>query len=474
MSSPHPWPDYSQANSVHQMLLGLSPQEVQSLFEEMRRECLARGIVYEEDDGTIRAVPVLIRPRLLAPHQVEYFRRVAAQMNSAFAKLGRWYRELPALGQVFKFNPAEQIWMDRYLPACLQSPDALVMRWDANASFSGRHWRGQFSFFEANGVGVGGMHYGPAVDGVMLDVVLPRLRKLDPSLILYPAGTACAMLHRQLLAHARSLGIEKPTIGLVVDCRSLGGPVEFDALADFFQSQGTRAIKADARDLRLNSDGIYAGGRRLDVLYRDTELSELAEYEADGEDLAAMHWAFRENRVLSSIAGELDQKSALEVFSDPAYAEAFTRTERVALRRHVLWTRVLRDRRTSDERGLEVDLLPHVARRRDHYVIKPNRAFGGRGVVIGKYAESAAWDAALQEAARKPGDFVVQQRAVVSRKKFPTLLDNGAVVEVGLHVVCGVYVSGGEVALIGRASGARVVNVAQKGGLTSLLVCQNR
>src|SRR3990172_5286733 len=67
MSSPHSWPDYSQANSVHQMLLGLSPQAVQSLFDEMRRECLARGIVYEEDDGTIRAVPVLIRPRLLAP-----------------------------------------------------------------------------------------------------------------------------------------------------------------------------------------------------------------------------------------------------------------------------------------------------------------------------------------------------------------------------------------------------------------------
>ena len=55
-----------------------------------------------------------------------------------------------------------------------------------------------------------------------------------------------------------------------------------------------------------------------------------------------MRTLFRQNRVVSSISAELDQKSIFELFTDPALAERlFTVEERQVMRRHVLWTRLV-------------------------------------------------------------------------------------------------------------------------------------
>ena len=473
-------PDYSLANSIHRLFLQLGPAEIARLAQRIDQAVVEQGLFYQEPDGSIRPIALLMRPRLMSRRQLDYIRRVGTQMNRAFARLGRLLIDQPRLRPLFDFSPVEWEWVDQYLPACLShesdlgpEQNALIVRWDANTSFSGRRWRASFRFFEANGVGAGGLHYGPTVEEIIERIIVPTLAKLDSNLLLARSDDPRRLLLLQLRRHAQALGIARPRIGMVIEGRLAGGPVEFEWITRYLRQNGLDAEICDARDLELSRGQVSAPGGLVDLVYRDTQLSEVVEYESVGTRLAALRQLFAGNRVISSMIGELDQKSCLEIFTDPELVGLFSAAEQQAFRRHVLWTRVLRPCRTSAPDGSSIDLLPHVAAERAEYVIKPNRAFGGRGVTIGSRTTPAAWEELLEAAARAPGKLVVQRRAVVSRKRFP-VLEGGQLQEVSLHVVCSFFLTADGIGLIGRAGAAPIVNVAQKGGMTALLVCANR
>ena len=78
---------------------------------------------------------------------------------------------------------------------------------------------------------------------------------------------------------------------------------------------------------------------RVDLVYRDAAVLDLIDLAEEGVDVAPMRAMLRQNRVVSSIAAELDQKSCFEVFTDPVLADKFlTEAEQQVMRRHVLWT----------------------------------------------------------------------------------------------------------------------------------------
>ena len=74
-----------------------------------------------------------------------------------------------------------------------------------------------------------------------------------------------------------------------------------------------------------------------------TRLRELIALEKEiGRPLDAMRLLFRQNRVVSSIVGDFDHKSAFEILTDPELSEQyFGADDRRLFRRHVLWTRLL-------------------------------------------------------------------------------------------------------------------------------------
>ena len=129
-------------------------------------------------------------------------------------------------------------------------------------------------------------------------------------------------------------------------------------------------------------------------------LRELIALEKEiGRPLDAMRLLFRQNRVVSSIVGDFDHKSAFEILTDPKLSEQyFGADDRRLFRRHVLWTRLLVDRRTTLPHDKEGDLLDYARRNRELLVLKPNRAYGGTGVMLGPATEQAEWEQALQKA----------------------------------------------------------------------------
>ena len=188
-------------------------------------------------------------------------------------------------------------------------------------------------------------------------------------------------------------------------------------------------MHADPSELQLRDGSVWYEGERVDLAYRDYGVVDLLELEAEGVDVEPMRVLLRENRMVSSIAADLDQKACWEVLTDPRLCQQyFTPEERQMFRRHILWTRVLGDRRTVLPDGRQGNLLEYARTSHEALVLKPNRAYGGDGVVIGPAVTREEWEAALQAALADPDDrWVVQQLATIPVREFPVVGPDGSV-----------------------------------------------
>ena len=468
------WPDYSMTNSLQKLFMALGEQEIKKLFKEVERVAEERGMIYEEDDGTARRVPLLLRPRLISLQQKNYFMSVCRHMHDAFLKLSKIYYSTPSLQFLLPFTPDEHEWFMKYFPQDPKSPHTIIARWDANTNFSGKNWKASFHFLEVNGVGVGGLHYSPTSERIILEIVVNSLRQLDKDLKICLNDDVRQILLLELQSHLKSLGKRRCHIGLIQDDRYKGGPLDFIYLKKFYESQGIKAEVIDPRDLRVKNGKILGKRIELDILYRDSMLIELLDMEKEEGPLKAVRKAFEENLIVSGLAGEIDHKSAFEFFSNPEFEKYFSADEIRYFKHHIPWTRLIRETRTTDPHGKKVDLVPYAVHHKETLVLKPNRGFGGEGILIGSSSSLHEWESLLAKALQNPGSYAVQSRCAIRRKKFPMINKHGHIVEKSLNVVCGFIYSNFGLGILGRASMGNVVNVAQNGGMTTIMICENR
>jgi uncharacterized circularly permuted ATP-grasp superfamily protein len=170
------------------------------------------------------------------------------------------------------------------------------------------------------------------------------------------------------------------------------------------------------------------------------------------------------------MAGEFDHKSCWELLTDPDLLNRyFTAEERQIFRRHILWTRLLEDRRTSLPDGESGDLLSYIRQQHEQMVLKPNRSYGGDRVVLGHLIDRAEWEREVDRALADDEDWVVQRLAALPVHEFPVVDESGAVHVEPFYTVLGFAPSKYGLAVIGRASQKQVVNVAQRGGMCGVL-----
>jgi len=250
------------------------------------------------------------------------------------------------------------------------------------------------------------------------------------------------------------------------------GPEEQQELADYLHKQyGLRISHADPAELQLKSGDVWYDGSPIDVAYRDYSVADLIELESEGVDVEPMRMLFRQSRIISSIAGELDHKSAFEILTSPQFADRyFSSDERQLFRRHVAWTRVVSERRTEMPGGKTIDLVPWVRKNRERLVLKPSRGYGGDDVVIGPNVDDASWDATMQRALSGGDQWVVQELVPFYVRDLRIIDDDGADRSVRVVTVLGFFASRDGVALMARASRTDVVNVAQHGGLSAVMI----
>jgi uncharacterized circularly permuted ATP-grasp superfamily protein len=101
-------------------------------------------------------------------------------------------------------------------------------------------------------------------------------------------------------------------------------------------------------------------------------------------------------------------------------------------------------------------------------VLKPNRLYGGKGIVFGRETSKKSWEKKIDAALKEPGDWVIQKLGALRTKSFFSRMDR-KVSEHDYYVVSGFFATEKGLGIVGRMSENKIVNVAQRGGLTPIL-----
>jgi hypothetical protein len=337
-------------------------------------------------------------------------------------------------------------------------------------------WKDTFKFVEPNLTGIGGLHLIPSVEEILSETIVPLLSAQDPGLRLDRLADARELLAAELTAQLAAVGRPGGSVCFVEPKYELEGIDEQRRLVEYLRDRhGMRALHADPSELRMEGGEVTCDGVRVDLVYRDYSVLDLVELEREGVDVTPMRTLFRQNRVVSSIGAELDHKACWEILTDPELAARhFDEASRACFRRHVLWTRVLRDRTTTLPAGDTGDLIAFARRSREALVLKPSRGYGGDGVTVGQTLADAAWQEALDAALADQELWVVQSLAHIPVLEVPTLTPDGALQPEVYYHVMGYASTPDGLAVLARASQRQVVNVAQRGGMAAVMLVREQ
>ncbi len=441
------------------------------LIQRIHEESTRRHLIYLRD-GQLETIRVLPLPLTVLPDQLAYFHYVCLTMQNALKRLPEIYLQDPEVREVLRLLPEEEKWLQDCWGVSQRENNPIFARLDAVVDFTSPMWKNSLCFLEPNLSGIGGLHLVPTCEQILAEVVVPALEAHDNRLRLQLGQDIRELLMQEVLDHLDVLGRPGRNVCFVEPKYAGSGPDEQEELARYYHNRyGTKVLHADPAELRLRGEEVYYNDDQVDLVYRDYPVSDLIALEQQGGDINPMRMLFRQNRVISSIAAELDQKSIWEVLTNSRFTQKyFTPDERQVFRRHVLWTRLLGDRRTQLPDGRTGGLLDFVRREQEILVLKPNRAFGGEGVTIGPAVTCAEWESAVERSLADKERWVVQRLASIPVNVFPVIGPDGKVHVEPFHVVMGFAATRDGVAILGRASQKQVVNVALRGGMCGVMV----
>jgi hypothetical protein len=451
--------DGDWAEYWNRRLLAIGPSGFSEINQRLQAESIERGLWWEIRRGYKDVIPLMCRPLLMDLSCRGYVHHVTWQIRMGLRRVINLMARHPEASELVPFPPEEEEWLSRYRrpPTPYENPvgPRLFCRLDALVSFDGPGWRDTMKIMETNGIATGGIMYAPAAEELFMEIVAPLI-----------AGD-----EDELLRHARSLGTNGPPTLALVDDKSLytfGG--EFGRLTAFYEKQGYPTLYVDPQELEVDREGrLHAQGRQIDLCFRFLDLAEFVELEARGHDLTGVRTAFSQNRMVPSVGGDLQHKSVLELFTNPDFAPLFSSEQRRVFLEHVLWTRLLFERRTTLPDGATVDLAEYARTHQSNLVLKPNCGSGGEGVVVGDYVSPSLWQDALEKALAEPKSCVVQWAAAPQLQDFPERVSEE--LQLGpYHSTAGFFPCRTGLGVFGRYSKHPVVNLQQGGGVVPFLV----
>ena len=417
----------------------------------LESELQGRGLFFGD-----RALCTVLRPRFLTPSQYRLVRERCRLLLRAFDAAWTAAMTDPAVFAQFRLEAweTELVGSDpgRTAPSSLSRIDAFFNQAGSD-----------FRVTEYNGETPAGSAYGDALSEIFLS--LPSTREFLRTHLMWGLPARHHVLHALLDAwFAWSGRREAPSIA-IVDWREVPTYSEFVLYDEFFRAHGLASMIVDPEECEYGGERLTARGRPVDLIYKRVLIHELVQRGGLNHPVIR---AVRDGAVCLANGFRcklLHKKASLAVLSDERNASLFGPEERAAISRHVPWTRVVEERRTT-VRGQPVDLVPYIMSERERLVLKPNDDYGGKGVVLGWESDAATWEAALRDALSQP--CIVQERIELPVEPFPALGQGGAIeladriVDTAPFVFNGAQVDG----CLTRISTASLVNVTAGGGST--------
>lgn len=293
---------------------------------------------------------------------------------------------------------------------------------------------------------------------------LPVMQAFAERYHVRPLWARPAALQTLLRIYREWGGRALPTIA-IVDWKGVPTETEFVLFQEYFASHGIQAVIVDPHDMDYRDGQLFGSGVAVDFVYKRVLTHELLERFGTKHPII---YAVRDRAVcmMNRFSCKLlHKKASLAVLSDERNAHLFSAAELDAIHHHIPWTRNVEERAT-EYAGQRIDLAPFILANRERLVLKPNDAYGGKGVVLGWDASESDWQQAVAEALRQPS--VVQERVPIAYEDFPCVLPQGGIrfeprlVDFDPYLFEARYVGG----CLTRLSAGGLLNVTAGGGTT--------
>lgn len=448
---------------VTERIARLDPRERRALFRGVERAEAAVDLFHRHRAGG-RPVPhpIALTPFVVSRRLLPILARLADCVHRLQTLAPMLYRH--GLGSFRARCPLPEAtagWLgtDGEPPA----PWALMIRPDVGLGVGPR---ARPVLFETNATALAGLYNHTAGVAILGDVVFPRVLTPAERRRLGPPPDLLALTVRWVLGAARRLRRPRPLgVAFLEEAAEVAGYSEIPRLMQAFAARGIRAAHGTPEELRLVRGEVYLRDVRVDLAYRDLAYEDLGPPSGVRARRLAAFLALRaRGAVLPGAAGEFGQKGLLECLTAPEYARLFSPAERRLLAACVPWTRVLTARATEAPDARRVDLPEYVRRHAARLLIKPNVGSSGEGILLGREAPAARWEARLARALREPGAWVVQERRPAAPRPM-VYLRNGRGHAGPCHSSLGLFYAPGDLGLHCRVSRAPIVNVARGGAL---------
>ncbi|MDT5268586.1 MAG: hypothetical protein QOH49_772 [Acidobacteriota bacterium] len=425
------------------------------LFERLREAMRARRLLYGE-----REIGVSLRPHLLDAAQFARLAHASETLAGAFEKLSRAFVEEPSLMESVGMSERETrlalIESGYRCPAVTTRLDAFVH--DEEVKFVEYNAENPSSLVDQ--VGLNEIAFEVAAMGKLAEHY--RLRQFDPA-----AALLASLV--ETFVEWRGGALALPNVA-VVDWNDLPTAHEFFLLRNYFASRGVPTIVCAPDELEYDGRTLRRGDFRVDLIYKRIIIHELLGRCGESHPLLRAYADGRVCLVNSPRCKPLHKKAAFELLTDEERAGWFTTAEREVIHSCVPWTRRVAERKTTHE-GQRVDLIEHIRRHREGFVLKPNDDYGGRGLAIGSKTSASEWDDAIAHALE--ADYVVQEAIELHTEIFPVFGETTWGFQ-PMYVDTNPFLFSGRVegAMV-RLSASPVVNVTSGGGEAGLFILED-
>lgn len=261
---------------------------------------------------------------------------------------------------------------------------------------------------------------------------------------------------------------EKPNIA-IVDWEGVSTHAEFEILQKFWNEEGYQTIIANPFELEYDGTHLRVGDFEIDIFYKRIIIHEFLEHFDETHPLSR---AYADGNVCMANNFRVKiphKKTSFAILSDEKYEWIFTHQQLELIRKHIPWTRTVRQGKTNYQ-GKEVDLLELIRREREKFILKPHDDYGGHGISLGWEHSESKWDEFLENALQHC--FIVQERVPVQKVSIPTFTDAASIETLNIDFDPFLFNGKAHGGLV-RLSSKSLVNVTQGGGETALVVLED-
>lgn len=436
--------------------------KAKNIVQNVNDEFHKRGCVIKTDKGNT-PFPIFIKPYFVTRLHMNEINRISNHIMNVLEKVTHLYLDEEKVRPLFNLTEKEA-------ELCSYETGTQRNIWITRNDAFMSNDLSYLKFVEFNTDSPGGPMYSDIQTTLIEQTpVMDELRKN----YYFSSDRFIPQILYNLLRAYREWGGKKefPNIAIVSD-KGATYP-EFLLIVDDFKRQGYETAFSTPEEITYHNNQAYAGDMPIDIIYRRGWIRNWTDVY---DDIKPLRKAYAERKIcvvnsIRSVIGTI--KSLLEHLQSPEFMKLFTPEEQDVVMKHVPWTRLLNERKTTDLNGNDINLFEFTRKNKNILIMKPMDLYGGKGVCVGPASSQSEWEETIQLATTTEQKYVVQEYVPIPEEDLPEI-DNDVVwkpkkLNQNFYAFGGNHAGG-----MCRTSESPIINISAGGGLCPILIVEGK